>query len=213
AHALWCLRDADVRGIEAVRDRAGSWSARWITAPAYGTAQDFRRRPAGRRYAQMTEHAAPDSGDGGRLDPINRATVAIAAERSLPALLQRIVDAAREVTGARYAALGVIGEGDEPLEFITSGIGEAERARIRPPPRGQGLVAVTRRDPERVRTANIADHPLSGGFPPHHPRMTSFLGAPILLDGRNLGNLYLTDKQGAAEFTEEDERLLVALAA
>lgn len=163
----------------------------------------------------MTKSASPPPDTAElerRLDVINRATLAIAAERSLPSLLQRIVDAAREVTGARYGALGVAGEGGL-IEFVTSGITEAERARIGPPPRGHGLLGTILRGDKPLRVANIASHPLSSGFPPHHPPMTSFLGAPILLRGRNLGNLYLADKQGADAFTAADERLLLVLAA
>jgi signal transduction histidine kinase len=148
-----------------------------------------------------------------RLDVIGRATVAIAAERSLPALLQRIVDVAREVTGARYGALGVVGADGAIVEFITAGISAEERARIGPPPRGHGLLGVILRGTTPLRAPRIHEHPLSSGFPPHHPPMTSFLGAPILLRGRNLGNLYLTDKQDAEEFSAEDERLLLVLAA
>lgn len=156
----------------------------------------------------------PEADDlGRRLDVIGRATVAIAAERSLPSLLQRIVDAAREVTGAQYGALGVAGDHGDLVEFITSGLSDEDRARIGPLPRGHGLLDVILRGTAAVRTPRIDQHPLSHGFPPHHPRMTSFLGAPILLRGRNLGNLYLTNKQGADEFTEEDERLLLMLAA
>jgi signal transduction histidine kinase len=148
-----------------------------------------------------------------RLELIGRATVAIAAERSLPALLQRIVDTAREVTNARYGALGVARESGGLAEFITSGITPEQRAAIGPPPEGHGLLGVILRGSSAVRIADISAHPLAFGFPPHHPPMTSFLGAPILLRGRNLGNLYLTDKQGAAEFTEEDEQLIQVLAA
>lgn len=151
-----------------------------------------------------------------RLDQIGRATVAIAAERSLPVLLQRIVDAAREVTGAQYGALGVTGESaqsDELVEFITSGLSEAARQLIGPLPRGHGLLGIILRGTTAVRVPRIDQDPRSSGFPPHHPAMTSFLGAPILLRGRNLGNLYLTNKQGAAEFSVEDERLLQILAA
>ena len=147
-----------------------------------------------------------------RLDLIGRATVAIAAERSLPVLLQRIVDTAREVTGARYGALGVMGESGDLAQFITSGITPEQRAAIGPPPQGHGLLGVILRGSSPVRLADIAAHPLSSGFPPHHPSMTTFLGAPILLRGRNLGNLYLTDKLDGGEFTEEDEQLIQVLA-
>jgi len=165
------------------------------------------------------ERAAGDEGEelvpgsDWPLDMIGRATVAIAAERSLPTLLQRIVDAACEVTGARYGALGVAGEDGRLVEFITTGITAAERARIGPPPQGHGLLGVILRGTGPLRLPQIYEHPLSSGFPPRHPPMTSFLGAPILLRGRNLGNIYLTEKRAADQFSAEDERLLLVLAA
>ncbi len=148
-----------------------------------------------------------------RLEALNAASLAIAAELSLPNLLQRITDIARELTGARYAALGVVGEDGRLVEFITSGISAEERARIGPPPEGCGLLGLILRGSQPVRVANIAEHPAAFGFPPGHPVMTSFLGVPIALRGRNLGNLYLTDKNGGDPFTDEDEQLLVQLAA
>jgi len=161
----------------------------------------------------MNEPRRVPTGLGERLDVFDRATVAIAAERSLPRLLQRIVDAAREVTGAQYGALGVAGEAGELWEFITAGITDEERVRLGPLPRGHGLLGMILRGTEAVRSPRIDQHPLSYGFPPHHPAMTSFLGAPILLRGRNLGNLYLTNKHDAEEFSAEDERLVQVLAA
>ena len=161
----------------------------------------------------MDQGRGEATGLGERLDVFGRATVAIAAERSLPPLLQRIVEAAREVTDAQYGALGVAGESGELAEFITVGITDEERARLGPLPRGHGLLGLILRGTEAVRIPRIDRHPLSHGFPPHHPAMTSFLGAPILLRGRNLGNLYLTNKRGADEFSEEDERLIIILAA
>ncbi len=148
-----------------------------------------------------------------RLEALNAASLAIAAELSLPALLQRITDIARDLTGARYAALGVAGEEGRLVEFITSGISAEERARIAHVPEGRGLLGLILRGSAPVRVANIADHPAAYGFPPGHPVMTSFLGVPIVLRGRNLGNLYLTDKNGGEPFTDEDEQLLVQLAA
>jgi len=148
-----------------------------------------------------------------RLDTIGRATVAIAAERSLPSLLQRIVDAAREVTGARYGALGVAGDAGRLTAFITSGITDEQRVRIGPLPQGHGLLGVILHAPDASRVPRSTIHRHTHGVPPHHPLMTIFLGAPILLRGRNLGNLYLTNKQDADEFSEEDERLLLVLAA
>lgn len=148
-----------------------------------------------------------------RLEAVNAASIAIAAERSLPALLQRVTDLARDLTEARYGALGVTDEDGRIVEFITSGISAEQRARIGHAPEGHGLLGLILRGHRPVRTANIANHPAAQGFSPHHPPMTSFLGVPIVLRGRNLGNLYLTDKTGADAFTEDDERLLVELAA
>lgn len=148
-----------------------------------------------------------------RLEALNAASLAIAAELSLPALLQRITDIARDLTGARYAALGVAGDDGRLVEFITSGISAEARARISHVPEGRGLLGLILRGSEPVRVANIAEHPAAYGFPPGHPSMTSFLGVPIVLRGRNLGNLYLTDKNGGEPFSDEDEQLLVQLAA
>jgi len=148
-----------------------------------------------------------------RLEALNAASLAIAAELSLPALLQRITDIARDLTGARYAALGVAGDDGRLVEFITSGISAEARARISHLPEGRGLLGLILRGSQPVRVANIADHPASYGFPPGHPSMTSFLGVPIVLRGRNLGNIYLTDKNGGEPFSDEDEQLLVQLAA
>jgi signal transduction histidine kinase len=148
-----------------------------------------------------------------RLEALNAASLAIAGELSLPALLQRITDTARELTDARYAALGVVDAQGRVAEFITSGISPEERVRIGAPPCGRGLLGLLQRGTTPVRIPNIAAHPAAYGFPPNHPPMTSFLGVPIVLHGRNLGNLYLTDKHGGEPFTEDDERLLVQLAA
>jgi signal transduction histidine kinase len=147
-----------------------------------------------------------------REEQLCAATLAIASERSLPSLLQRIADVAREVTGARYAALGVAGD-DGLAQFITSGISVEDRGRIGPPPHSHGLLGEILHGDKPVRLARIQDDPRVAGFPRHHPAMTSFLGVPILLEGRNLGNLYLADKEGGEEFSEEDQRLLQFLAA
>lgn len=148
-----------------------------------------------------------------RLEALNEASLAIARELSLPDLLQRITDIARELTGARYAALGVADDDRRLTDFITSGLTPEQRARIGHLPTGHGLLGLILRGDQPVRFPNIAEHPLSYGFPPEHPPMTTFLGAPIVLRGRNLGNLYLTDKQHEQMFTEEDEQLIVLLAA
>jgi signal transduction histidine kinase len=139
--------------------------------------------------------------------------LALAAELSLPALLQRIIELAVELTEASYGALGVLSaDGARLADFITSGISEAERTAIGKLPRGDGILGVIIREPEPLRLADIAGDERSVGFPAHHPPMRSFLGAPIRAHGRVFGNIYLTDKRNAVEFTGEDEAALVVLA-
>ncbi|HEY8490474.1 MAG TPA: GAF domain-containing protein [Dehalococcoidia bacterium] len=148
-----------------------------------------------------------------QLEALNQASLALAADLTLDTLLQRIVDTARILIGARYAALGVAGPDGQLRQFLTSGISEEERRRIGSLPKGHGLLGAILHGREPIRVPDIGRDPRRFGFPPHHPEMHSFLGVPILLRGRNLGNLYLTEKVGEPEFTEEDEGLLVALAA
>ena len=135
------------------------------------------------------------------------------SELSLDALLHRLVEAAAELTGARYAALGVIdASGAELEQFITHGIDEETRAEIGDLPRGRGILGVLIRDAKPLRLHDLAEDPRSVGFPPGHPPMRSFLGVPILLRGVAYGNLYLTEKEGGEDFTEEDEELVTLLA-
>jgi signal transduction histidine kinase len=139
--------------------------------------------------------------------------IAITSELSLDAVLQRIVEAAAELTGARYAALGVIDSSGTSLErFVTHGIDDETRARIGELPRGRGILGVLIGDARTLRLHDIAEDPRSVGFPPGHPRMTSFLGTPIRLRGVAYGNLYLTEKPGG-DFNEEDEELVELLSA
>jgi signal transduction histidine kinase len=147
-----------------------------------------------------------------RKDALLDAGLALASELSLPMVLQRIVDLAAEVTDARYVALGVIGEGDQLVDFITTGISATQRKAVGALPRGRGLLGLLIREPRIVRIENINNHPDSVGFPPNHPPMRSFLGAPVQALGRIYGNIYLTEKRGAIEFTVEDERSLLVLA-
>jgi len=137
----------------------------------------------------------------------------LASELSLPAVLQRIVDLAAQITDARYGALGVIGEDGTLTDFLTTGISARQRKQIGDLPHGRGLLGYLIRHPKPVRVREIAKHRQSSGFPPHHPPMKSFLGGPVSAMGRVFGNIYLADKRGAAEFTVEDERSLRVLAA
>jgi signal transduction histidine kinase len=141
------------------------------------------------------------------------AGLALSSELSLPAILQRIVDLATELTGARYGALGVLGPDGAITEFVTTGLTDAERAAIGPLPVGRGILGVLIDDARPLRLRDIADDPRSVGFPPDHPPMRSFLGAPVTARGQVFGNVYLTEKQGAEEFDADDERALEILAA
>ncbi|HZV49298.1 MAG TPA: GAF domain-containing sensor histidine kinase [Candidatus Dormibacteraeota bacterium] len=141
------------------------------------------------------------------------AGLALTSELSLARLLRRIVELAVRVTGARYGALGVLGEDGSIVQFLTVGVSERERRAIGELPKGRGILGVLIREGQVLRLRRIAEDPRSVGFPPHHPAMTSFLGGPIRAMGRVYGNLYLTDKQGAEEFDEGDERALRVLAA
>jgi signal transduction histidine kinase len=147
-----------------------------------------------------------------RKDVLLEAGLTLAAELSLPMVLQRIVDLAAEVTDARYVALGVIGDDGELVDFITTGISAKQRQAVGALPRGQGLLGLLIREPRIVRIEEISKHAESVGFPPNHPAMHSFLGAPVRAMGRIYGNIYLTEKRGAREFSPEDERSVLILA-
>ena len=129
------------------------------------------------------------------------------------AVLQRLLDVARELTGARYAAIGVLDERREGLErFLTVGIDEDTHRQIGDLPRGRGVLGVLISDPQPLRLADVSVHPRSYGFPLAHPPMTTFLGVPIVIDGEAWGNLYLTEKDGGDEFTADDEEAAIVLA-
>jgi signal transduction histidine kinase len=145
-------------------------------------------------------------------DALLEAGLTLASELSLPVVLQRIVDLAAQVTDARYGALGVIGENDELVDFITTGISAKQRRAIGALPRGRGLLGLLIHEPRIVRIADIRRHPRSVGFPANHPPMRSFLGAPVQAMGKIYGNIYLAEKRGAGEFSLEDERSVQVLA-
>jgi len=153
-------------------------------------------------------------GETTREEILLRAGLTLASELSLPDVLQKIVDLSTEVAGAKYGALGVLTRaGTEIHDFLTHGISKEERARIGALPRGKGLLGALIRDASPLRLERIQSDPRSVGFPANHPPMTSFLGVPIAIRGRVFGNLYLTEKQGASAFTEEDQRAVETLAA
>jgi signal transduction histidine kinase len=143
------------------------------------------------------------------------AVVTMAADLTLDGLLARIVRIASDLAGAQYAALGVLGDGpDKRLRlFVTHGIDGAQVQEIGDLPTGHGLLGLIIDHPEPLRLHDIAAHPASYGFPPHHPPMASFLGVPVRIRDTVFGNLYLTEKVGGGDFTEQDEAIVVALAA
>ncbi len=147
-----------------------------------------------------------------RKDILLEAGLTLAAELSLPMVLQRIVDLAAQVADARYGAIGVIGDSGELVEFVTTGLSAKQRRAIGPLPRGRGILGLLINEPRPIRIAKIALHPKSVGFPKHHPPMGSFLGAPVQAMGKVYGNIYLTEKRSSPEFSEEDEESLVILA-
>ena len=148
-----------------------------------------------------------------QLAALQNAAMALAAEFDLRGLLQRFVERSREITGARYGAMSVLRPDGQIAQFITSGISGEERARIGDPPVGRGLLGVIISEGRALRLVEIDRDPRSVGFPPHHPPMTSLLGVPVISRGRTIGNLYLTDKIDAEEFTEADEEMVRTFAA
>ena len=149
-----------------------------------------------------------------RLHALVEAGIALSSEHSLDRLLQRLVEAAAALTGARYAALGVIDSSGKELErFITTGIDDEQKAAIGHYPRGRGILGVLIREAETLRLKDFSDDPRAVGFPPNHPPMRGFLGVPIMLRGVAYGNLYLTEKAEGADFDEQDEELVGLLAA
>jgi signal transduction histidine kinase len=146
-----------------------------------------------------------------RLSGLVAAAGALAGELSLDTVLHTMVRTAARVTGARYAAIGVIGEAETISQFLTHGADDETVRAIGHYPTGKGLLGLLIRDPQVLRLDDLSRHTASAGFPPNHPPMTTFLGAPIRSRGRVWGNFYLTEKPGG--FTEPDEQLLEVLAA
>jgi signal transduction histidine kinase len=141
------------------------------------------------------------------------AVLAVGAGLELDSTLQRIVQAAVDLVGARYGALGVLGGRENLSEFVYVGIDEETRAHMGHLPEGKGLLGLLIKDPWAIRLHDLSMHPASVGFPPNHPPMSSFLGVPVRVRDEVFGNLYMTEKKGVAEFTADDEVVLAALAA
>jgi signal transduction histidine kinase len=182
-------------------------------------------RGSPRGSPEVTARSASDprgGGEGGAppryagLSQLHRlldAVMAVGSELDLPSVLRTIVESARDLADAQYAALGVVDEEQTHLEqFITTGIDDDTVRAIGDLPKGHGLLGVLIADPRPIRLPDIREHPDSYGFPPNHPPMTSFLGVPIRTRGEVFGNLYLTEKRDGQVFTDVDEELVVALA-
>ena len=148
-----------------------------------------------------------------RVHALLEAVVAVGSQLDLEAVLRQIVEAATGLVSARYGALGVVGDEGRLAEFVPVGLDEAEIAAIHHWPEGRGLLGELISNPRTLRLADIASHPRSFGFPEGHPPMRSFLGVPVRIRDEVYGNLYLTEKRNGGEFDEEDEAVVVALAA
>lgn len=160
----------------------------------------------------LDSNVASTRGTGQVHAALDAAVRGIAGLASVDEVLQVIVDRVRPVVGARYAALGIVDHDGRFERFITSGIDDETRARIGAPPEGHGLLGLIIRENRSFRIADMGADPRRHGFPPNHPPMTSFLGVPITVKNVSLGRLYLTDKLGADEFSEEDQALVETFA-
>ena len=147
-----------------------------------------------------------------RKDQLLESALVLSADLSLQVVLQRIIELAANLTGARYGALGVVGSDGRLRDFITTGITAEERQAIGPLPVGEGILGVLIKEGQPLRLRRISDDPRHVGFPRNHPSMESFLGAPVTARGKVFGNIYLAKKQGAPPFTPEDEAALLVLA-
>jgi signal transduction histidine kinase len=176
------------------------------------TFPDLPRMELDQLLAQLVERAQEVLATQSRLRGLLRATQVVTGDLALPVVLQRIVQAARDLVGARYAALGVIAPEGGLAEFVHVGMPQDAVAEIGHLPHGKGLLGALIDDPRPIRLCHISDDPRSSGFPAGHPPMNSFLGVPIRVRDEVFGNLYLTESLRGV-FSVEDEELTVALAA
>ncbi|NMM89307.1 histidine kinase [Rhodococcus sp. SRB_17] len=165
-----------------------------------------------RTFGEVLERLAQTDADIPTLHRLLEAVLVVGSGLDLDLTLQRIITAATTVLDCRYGALGVRACGGGLAEFVYEGIDEPLRQTMGHFPEGHGVLGVLMNDPKTLRVPHLGAHPESVGFPANHPPMDSFLGAPIMMRGEVFGSIYLTEKRGAAEFTEEDEVILEALA-
>jgi signal transduction histidine kinase len=174
---------------------------------------DMPRLELDELLVQLVERAGDVLAAQGRLRGLLRANALVAGDLSLPMVLRQIVGAARELLGARYAALGVLGRDGELEQFVHDGMDDDMVATIGDLPRGRGVLGLLTSEPVPIRLAWLSAHPAAAGFPPGHPPMGSFLGVPVRIGEEVFGNLYLTERTAGGEFTADDEELAIALAA
>src|ERR1700722_16891949 len=174
---------------------------------------DMPRLELDELLVQLVDRAGDVLAAQGRLRGLLRANALVAGELSLPVVLRQIVGAARDLLGARYAALGVLGHDGELEQFVHAGMDDDLVPKIGELPRGRGILGLLISDPAPIRLASLSDHPAAAGFPPGPPPMGSFLGVPVRIGEDVFGNLYLTERIAGGEFTADDEQLAIALAA
>ena len=174
---------------------------------------DIPRLELDQLLVQLADRADDVRATQGRLRGLLRANASVVGELSLPVVLRQMVGAARDLIGARYAALGVLGRDGALEQFVHAGMDEELVTRVGDLPRGRGILGLLISEPVPIRLADLAAHPASAGFPPGHPPMTGFLGVPIRIGEKIFGHLYLTERCDGGEFTAEDEELAIAFAA
>ena len=184
----------------------------FVEAASTPVADTAERLPIERVVAELVERAEEVIQAQLRLRRLHAANGAIVGELDLPLVLRNIVEAARELAGARYAALGVIGADGLLEQFIHTGMSEDDVATVGELPKGRGLLGALVDHPHLIRLSSLGDDPRAAGFPIGHPPMSSFLGVPIRSRDEVFGNLYLTEREGG-DFTAEDEELVMSLAA
>jgi signal transduction histidine kinase len=162
---------------------------------------------------QLVDRANDVLAAQGRLRGLLRANALIAGDLSLPVVLRQITGAARDLLGARYAALGVLGPDGQLEQFVHDGMDDAQVTEIGDLPMGRGILGLLTSEPAPIRLASLSAHPAAAGFPPGQPPAGSFLGVPVRIGEQVFGNLYLTERTAGGEFTADDEELAVALAA
>src|SRR3954452_6389770 len=191
--------------------RTTSWSSSRNTRTVTVSVCFLMRRPCG--LGGLSIAAVEGQAGPRQLRRLLDAVMSVGSELDVVEVLQRIIEVATDLVDARYGALGVLDEAGTRLsQFITVGIDDEERDKIGPLPEGHGILGLLIVDPRPLRLPDLRGHPESFGFPPNHPPIRSFLGAPMLVRGRVFGNLYLCDKANGDPFTDIDEELFVALA-